>query len=179
MALHYPDLDRAVRDAMIAEFEMDHARSALYISPRLTPSGVAQWPGLLRAAAAAESDGWLARQLVLQRLLRSDEPRRRPDGSILSVKVRHDASDVLAEGQFNSLYARGLCVVVLAEGGLEVEVCRGKSVEIPRARSAALVGTRLPAARLLASLRAAHGLDAALGVPGGPGSGITVRRTCS
>jgi hypothetical protein len=108
--------------------------------------------------------------------MRTEEQRRKPKGGFTTAQVPYTAPDTLAEGEFNRFYARGLCVHVLASGGTEVEVYRGKEVQNPRPESQAMIGRRLPAQNLLDDLRTAQGVEPALGLPRGPNSGLTVRR---
>ncbi|MGH3041645.1 MAG: hypothetical protein ACRDNG_07905 [Gaiellaceae bacterium] len=82
----------------------------------------------------------------------------------------------MAEGEFNRFYARGLCADVVASGGTEVQVYRGKDVQNPRSESQAMIGRRLPAQSLLDDLRTSQGVEPALGLPPGPNSGLTIRR---
>ena len=91
------------------------------------------------------------------------------------AKVPHTTPDILAEGEFNRLYARGLCVTVLALGRTEVEVYRGKVVQNPRPESQAMIGRCMPAQKLLEDLRMSQKVEPALGLPPGPNSGLTVR----
>lgn len=177
MGLRYESLDAAVRASMVQEVEQDQANGSLYISPRLTHAGAQAWPDLLREAAERHDDTWLAAALRSHGHMRTEEQRRRRQGGFTTVAVPHTAPDTLAEGEFNRFYARGLCVNVLASGGADVEVYRGKEVENARPESQAMIGRRLPAQQLLNDLRTSQGVEPALGLPPGPNSGLTVRRT--
>src|SRR5450756_626044 len=108
--------------------------------------------------------------------MNAQEQRRTPSGGVTTAKVPANAPEMLAEGEFNRLYARGLCENVLACGGSEVDVCRGKEVGNPRPQSQAMIGRLIPAKELLDDLRSSQGVEPALGLPPGPNSGITVRR---
>lgn len=174
MGLRYDSLDASVRKQMVIELERDISDASIYISPRLTDSGVGEWPKLLREACELHDDSWIAVELRRRGLLRTEEQRRKPKGGTTMAKVPATAPDTLAEGEFNRLYCRGLCVLV---GDGEVEVYRGKDVENPRPDSEAKIGKRLVASELLADLRVSKGgLDPTLGLPPGPNSGLTVRR---
>jgi len=145
MGIRYENLDAEVRTAMVREFGRDQKNGTLYISPRLTDTGVRAWPQILREAAARHDDTWLASTLRSQGLMRTQEQRRESKGGFTTVKVPHTAPDTLAEGEFNRLYARGLCSHVLESGGAEVEVYRGKAVQNPRSEAEQMIGQRLPA----------------------------------
>ncbi len=86
-----------------------------------------------------------------------------------------NAHVVLAEGEFNRFYIRGLCARALAEGIDEVEVCRARTSALPRPLSEERIGKRLKAATLLEDLRKHAYVETALGVPGGANSGLSVR----
>ena len=177
MGIRYESLDENVRAAMVQGLERDLASGTLYVSPRLTEEGARVWPEILREAFQNRDDDWLAATLRSRNLIRSHEQRRKPKGGFSTVKVPRTAPETLAEGEFNRFYARGLCVTVLASGGKEVEVYRGKYVQNPRPESEAMIGRRLSAQALLDDLRTAQGVEPALGLPPGPNSGLTVRRT--
>jgi hypothetical protein len=176
MSIHYESLDPAVRSAMVTELERDQANGILYMSPRLTEAGAQAWPEILKEALASHDDTWIAATLRSRGLMRMEERRRKPKGGFTTAQVPYTAPDTLAEGEFNRFYARGLCVHVLASGGTEVEVYRGKEGQNPRPESQAMIGRRLPAQNLLDDLRTAQGVEPALGLPRGPNSGLTVRR---
>lgn len=56
-------LDDVTRSAMLAEVEHDIAADALYLSPRLSPQGVNDYPDLLRDAIQIGDDETLATAL--------------------------------------------------------------------------------------------------------------------
>ena len=176
MSIQYDSLDSDVRSAMLAELDLDESAQSLYLSPRLTEAGAAAWPEILREAFTSHDDSWIASTLRARGLLRSQEQRRKPKGGFTTAQVPHTAPDTLAEGEFNRFYARGLCTSVVASGGAEVEVYRGKAVQNPRSASEEMVGRRVQAGALLDDLRQSPGVEPALGLPPGPNSGLTVRR---
>jgi hypothetical protein len=103
------------------------------------------------------------------------EERKKPTGGFTSAKVPVNAAEILAEGEFNRFYARGLCLRAVAEGIDKVVVYRGKEVLNPRPESEALLGKHFPVEELLQDLRQHIGTDTALGLPAGPNSGLRVR----
>jgi hypothetical protein len=162
---------------MVEEVDRDTVRGILYLSPRLTERGRRDWSGLLRAAAESGDERRLADSLRGTGRLREVEYRqsRRGRGRIQEARVPVTAPMTLAEGEFNRFYIRGLCLRALALGIAEVEVYRAKTVEVPRHDSVRMVGSKLPAVRLLEDLRAHSGEgEPALRVPGGPNSGLSV-----
>lgn len=174
MGLRYESLDTNTRPYVHREIDEDVRAGRLYTSKRLNDRGRAQWPALLTEAVDAHDDDWLAAQIRGRELLDAYEERKTKTGTT-TVKVPVTAADTLAEGEFNRFYARGICARAIAEGISAVVVCRGKAVSNPRPESDALIGRRLSPEALLNDLRGSIGVDTALGVPGGPNSGLTVR----
>jgi hypothetical protein len=145
---------------MLAELQRDIASGVLYYGVNLSEAGKARWPELLRQAIEEHDDDWLVQKLTAR--------------GIMITTGKYKAA-MLAEGEFNRFYVRGLCVRTISEGGSTVVVCRAKSVSDPRPESMALIGKRISAGALLRDLRTAQGKTPALGIPAGPNSGITVR----
>lgn len=175
MALQYDSLDSDVRQAMVEEISSATASGDWYRSTRLTEEGLETWPSLLRTAATSHDDAWLEGQLRSQGFMASHEERTTKKGTKL-VKVRLDAAELLAEGQFNFYYCLAVCLVAMASGEGSVEIYRARESEKPRAESVALEGTFRPAVELLSDLRRTGGIDTAIGLSR-PGSGLSVRRS--
>lgn len=171
------DLDAVTRAAMLTEIEHDIAAGALYLTPRLAPQGVNDYPDLLRDAVQAGDDGTLAGALSSYGRLLTHETARHPKGGPNIVKkVPGTAAQTMAEGEFNRYYARGVCVRALAEIGPQatVTIYRARESLNPRAESVALVGTTPSGAALLEDLRTHIGMDTALHLPPGSNSGLSV-----
>lgn len=176
MSFNFENLDAATRREMLAELAEDVAAKRLNPGRRATPAGAAAWEQLLRAAAERGNAESLANALRAPGLLEEFENRTsRTTGKVTTVRVPATAADSLAEGEFNRLYIRALCRRALAAGQSTVEVYRARASSNPRPESEALIGTRLDARRVLNDLREHVGVDAALGVPGGVNSGLSVR----
>ncbi len=176
MSIQYPNLDSEVRKFMLNELEMDETNKKLYISRRLTDQGASNWYSILREAIENYDDGWLASEIRSRSLMRTQEEKRKPKGGFTVAQVPITAPDTLAEGEFNRFYARGLCANIIASGGTEIIVCRGKQVTNPRPESEAMIDRAISAQRLLEDLRTSQGVEPALGLPPGPNSGLTIRR---
>lgn len=176
MSLRYDSLDPDVRVQMLEEVRMDIKRDDLYLGRYLNAEGRKRWPEILMTACEGGTDEQIARTLRDKRLLLEFTEKAKPKGGTTIAKVPHTAPDMLAEGEFNRFYIRGLCLDVLAKGGSELEVYRGKQVSDPRPESEARIGAKVGAQKLLDDLRSNVGVDTALGVPAGPNSGLTVRR---
>ncbi len=92
------------------------------------------------------------------------------------AKVASNAAEMLAEGELNRFFIRGLCIcMTAADVNAEVEIYRAKEVEKPRSESQMRIGKRVRASALLNDLRQNIAVDTALGVPAGPNSGLSVR----
>lgn len=173
MGINYQNLDDITREYMAEEIALGNH----YISPRLTSQGQAAWPGLMMQSAKLHNDGWLAQQLLSLGYLREEESYTR-NGRTYSRRINQvSASQQLGEGEFNRYYVRGLCVRAIAEGKTSLLVYRGKEVSHPRPESEAKIGSRISVDLLLAILRQNDfvTIEDALGVPGGPNSGLTCK----
>jgi hypothetical protein len=175
MALYLVNLDAHTRRFMLAELESDLARNQLHFSPYLSGQGVNDYPALLRAAIETGTDETLAQALSQQLRIERAAPRRQPSGGFALASVPENAAQVIAESEFNRYYMRGVAQRALEAGLTELVIYRAKSVAEPRAESEALLETTIEPQALLDDLRAHTGEPPALGVPAGPGSGISVR----
>jgi hypothetical protein len=173
--LHLNDLDDDTRQLMLEELLDDLTNERQYLSSRLNDRGRAEYSALLREAISSGDDASLARALEHGQCMAPFENRRRPSGGYASVRVPVTAAATLAEGEFNRFYIRALCRRALEVGVAQVEVYRAKAVSQARPQSEALLGKPIDAAVLLDDLRRNIGVDTALGVPAGPGSGLSVR----
>ena len=174
MGLNYLHLDERTRRFMLDELEHDVTSGKLYVSPRLSPSGVTRYPDLLRQTFATYNDDWLAAQLGAPGILNIYEMRTR-NGKTFQAKVPVTAGETLAEGEFNRFYMRGLCQVGREDGKPIVVVYRAKQVAQPRAESETLIGQEFHVETLLVDLQTSQYCDAALGLPPGPNSGLSIR----
>jgi hypothetical protein len=175
MGLKLDNLDDRTRALMVAEIDRDIAANRLYLSPRLNGKGQVEYPSLIKQASFDRSDTWLSQQLRVNHLLNPVEQRRRPKGGFTMVRVPETAPDTLAEGELNRYYIRAVCVRAIEDGIESVEVYRAKAVAAPRRESQMLIGEMVDPHTLLADLRTNTGVDTALGLPGGPNSGLSVR----
>jgi hypothetical protein len=162
------------RGAMLDELQQDVAETRIYQSPRLTELGQADLPRLLEAAACEHDDQWLADQLRVVGRLNEQEVSHR-NGRQYTKAVPHSAAETLAEGEFNRLFIRGQCRLAGERGVANLVVFRAKSVAAPRLESERRIGASIGAAALLDDLRNHVGIETALGVPGGPNSGLSAR----
>lgn len=174
MSLQLVNLNNQTRQFMLEEIESDIANNQLYLSPRLSDVGLADYPDLIREAARGYDDEWLAETLRNNGRLNASEQRRTKSGYTM-VKVPITAPETLSEGEFNRFYARGLCRLAVDTGVPTLQVYRAKAVMVARSASEAMIGSLIDAAALLQDLRTHQGVDTALGLPPGPNSGLSVK----
>lgn len=174
MAFTFEGLDEETRALMLDELERDLDDGSLYMSKRLLEGKEDDYVEALRQALKDGDETTLAQSIRQGKMLKSRERRRKPSGGFTTAKVPRNAHETLAEGEFNRFYIRGLCRRTLDQGDDEVEVYRAKEVRDPRPESERLRGQTLDAASLLEDLRE-EGVEAALGLPPGPNSGLSAR----
>ena len=176
MGLKYADLDLETRQFMVEEIDMDVAADKIYRSSYLSQRAQGNWPDMIRNAAQGGSDDSLAAELRRPGVLNTTTQRSKPRGfGTITVRVPHNAAEVMAEGEFNRFYVRGLCRRAIANGIPRLEVYRAKAVANPRPESEARIGHLIDPQAVLVDLRVSQGVETALGIPPGPGSGITVK----
>lgn len=173
MAFEFRDLDTRTRSCMLQELDWDEGRRSLYFGKRLSEAGLQRYPGMLRHAIESGDETSLALDLSGPGLLLTHEVAHTKAGEEYTKAVRHDANEVLAEGEFNRYYLRGLCRRAIEDGVSRLVVYRAKAVGVPRAESDAMVGTAIEVQSLLSDLREHPGTDTALGLPPGAGSGLS------
>jgi hypothetical protein len=174
MSLNLVNLDDITRKNMLEEIDEDINKGTLYSSNRLSTTGKADYPELLKQAVSQYDDSWLANQLRVGGRMNTTETRKTKSG-VTTAKVPVTAPDTLAEGEFNRFYIRGLCLRAINEGVSNLIIYRAKAVSNPRPDSDAKIGTQIHAESLLEDLRNNPGVDTALGLPPGPNSGLSVK----
>jgi hypothetical protein len=177
MPLAYQNLDAETRAFMVEEIDTDaNQPGKLYISNYLTDLGKRAWPQMLRDAALSGTDATLAVQIARPGILEEYTQRRKPKGGgMYTARIPVNAPEVMSEGEFNRFYVRGICRRAIKDGIKSLVVYRAKAVSQPRPESEAKIGMTIDPAVLLTDLREMTGLEPALGIPPGPGSGLSVR----
>ena len=173
MGLDYRDLNHRTRDLMLEEIDMDG--SSLYLSNYLNEIGQRDWQTYLKDAATNGSDDSLSATLREHGAFKRQVERRKPKGGYTMVAVPYNASQTLAESQFNMYYMRALAIRAKEEGR-QLTVYRAKVVEHPRPESERMIGTQLDPDEVLRVLRATHGVEPDINIPM-PNTGIRVRLT--
>ena len=175
MPLLLVNLDADIRQRMLNELQLDIDNNRLHLSPYLSGQGVHDYPALIRTALAEGNDETLAEALSQQRRLERAAPRKQSEGGYSLASVPSNAAQVIAEGEFNRYYMRAVAQHAIATGIDELVVYRAKAVAEPRPTSEALLETTVSPHALLGDLRS-HTTDTPeLGIPAGPGSGLSVR----
>jgi hypothetical protein len=175
MGLKYEDLDAETRGFMVEEINMDVASDKIYRSSYLGQRAQGNWPDLIRDAAQNGNDDSLAAELRKPGMLNTTTQRKKPSGGYTTAQVPHTAPEVLAEGEFNRFYVRGLCRRAIANNIARLRVYRAKVVRNPRPESEQRIGHLVDPHATLIDLRVSQGVETALGIPPGPSTGITVR----
>jgi hypothetical protein len=103
------------------------------------------------------------------------EARRTRSGGTTTARVPQMAARLLAEGDFNRYYMRGVALRAIEEGRQILEVYRARLSLEPRPESAQLEGTRVHAAEVLDHLRGPMSADPSVGALGRTNSGLSVR----
>jgi hypothetical protein len=177
MAFNFNDLDATTRALMQDEILADVAKRRLYVSLRLNATGQTQWLELLCEAVVNHDEAWLADQLRQLQLLNTIETRTdHKTGHVFQAKIPRNAHEVLAEGEFNRYYVRGICRKAQQSNYVFVRVYRAKIVVHPRPESQALIGHEFNASGLLNDLQSnpAIALERVFALPAGPNTGLSV-----
>ncbi|MBI2215038.1 MAG: hypothetical protein HYU52_15425 [Acidobacteria bacterium] len=175
MAFFFENLDLKTREYMIREIDLDLSLGILFMSPRIRPGSESLYVSYLRAAARMHNETWMADQIRMNRLLKHEEERTSPSRGIVTLRVPLTAPDSLASSEFNRFYSRAICARAVDAGIPFVEVYRAKVIPQLVPESESMIGKRMPADLLLRQLRSAPALESALGLPGGPQSGVALR----
>lgn len=175
MGLKFEDLIEAVRLFIIEEIDMDANSEKIHLSAWLTQGGQGNWADTLRDAARSGNDDTLASEIRVASMLVRKIQRRKPRGGYAWADLPDNASQVLAESEFNRYFCRGLSRHAINVTIPRLQVYRAKAVAQPRAESERKIGLLVDPQTILIDLRSSIGVEPALGIPPGPGSGITLR----
>jgi len=134
MPLQYESLDPTTRRFAIAELDSDLATGSYHSSERIRPTAIAEYQRYLHEALRYYDDRWLEEHA--SDLMVDFEPRRTRSGGQTAVKLPQMAARMLAEGDFNRYYMRGVALRASEEGRQVVEVYRARLSLEPRRESA-------------------------------------------
>ncbi|QCE35672.1 hypothetical protein FAI40_10215 [Acetobacteraceae bacterium] len=170
MALKYENLTPEIRQLMLDELELDERNDVLFISRRLNDSGRENWGNLLRDAINNGDDKTLKDSIQHGSFLNLTE-----ETSKGTRKVPATAAQTLADGEFNRLYIRALCVKVLRKSDSAVLVTyRARESSRPRQESENAIGMAYRAKMILDDLRSSQGKEPESEIPS-PNSGISFK----
>jgi hypothetical protein len=173
MPLKYDNLDPATRRHAIAELDGDLASGTFHASDRLRPTAIEEYQRLLRDALRYYDDLWLEEHAG--DLLVDFEPRQTRSGGQTTAKVPEMAARMLAEGDFNRYYMRGVALRAIEADDEVVEVYRARLSLEPRPESEELEGHELPARDVLDYLRGKRSVDPTTLRLARPNSGLSIR----
>ena len=148
-------------------------RGDTWTTPRRVNRGVDNADGRPVRVIARNDDRWLEDRV--EGMVVHSELRQTPSGATTTAKLPSYAPRVLAEGDFNRYYMRGVCARAMAEGRGMVEVYRARLSTEPRPESRELEGQRLNAAALLDELRTKYAEASQEPTLGKPNSGLSIR----
>ncbi|BDZ71421.1 hypothetical protein [Methanobacterium petrolearium] len=162
--------DEGIRTLMLDEINSDIAQNKLYMGKDLKPEYENVYTDLLKEAVSNGDSDSLADEIVdnsclLEYKMTKSGPR----------KVPKDAHTKLAEGEFNRFYIRALCMKAI-EDNFGLEVYRAKDVQNVRSTSQELIGQTVDPEQTLEDLRENIGKYTSSGIPGGPNSGLSLRK---
>jgi hypothetical protein len=167
----FHDLDATSRKHMLEEANLHGAHAMEYFGKRLTATGQADWPNLLREAIRTGTPESLAAALRINGRPTAREMSQRK-GVRYAKAVPSNAAELRAEGEFNRYNYRALCLRDIAEKR-SLTVDRGQHSDNPRPESGAWIGKQVDPNALLKDLRENTGGAPAMGLPS-VNSGLTV-----
>jgi hypothetical protein len=173
MPLQYESLDPVTRRYALAELDADLANDKFHISERLRPTAIREYEHFFREAIRYYDDRWLEEHV--SDLLVDFEHRRTRSGGQTTAKIPQMAARMLAEGDFNRYYMRGVALRAIEEGREVVEAYRARLSVEPRRESAELEGHRLPAREVLEYLRGQPSENPGVMALGKTNSGLSIR----
>ena len=173
MPLQYENLDPTTRRYALTELENDLTNGTYHASERLRPEAVAEYQRLLQEAIRYYDDRWLEERA--SDLIVESESRRTRSGGTTTAKVPQMAARLLAEGDFNRYYMRGVARRAIDESRQILEVYRARLSIEPRPESAQVEGSRVAASEVLDHLRGPPSENPAVAPLGRTNSGLSVR----
>ncbi len=174
MALQLVDLNVATRAAMLAELEEDIGAGKVVLSPHLKDGAGSEFISLLVSALRDFHDVWLASALRTKGLVRTHETIPTQHGP-KRITLPPDTPELLAEGEYNRYYLRGLCRRAIEESFPTLWIYRANGEARRRPECDRLVGTPIDPCVLLEALQGGASTDEALGLPAERHSGLSAR----
>ena len=179
MAFCFEQLNSETRAVMKLEFESEQMSGAPYFGKNLSQLGVASFPTLMTAAIINGDENTLTDSIARPEYWNSVEQYVR-DGVARTRNVNiRQASERLANSEFNTWYVRGLTRLGIQNGIVACEVYRADQPKWEPADCSKHEGAEYRVDDVYAGHRAKYwpepGNPAALSVPFGPGCHHTIR----
>jgi hypothetical protein len=143
------NLDDETRAYMVAELDGDVSAGRVFASGRLSPQGHATYQTLLRDALASGTPESLSAALSAPGLFNPTETTTKG----VVRRMASNAPALLAGGEFNRYYMRGVSARSATDGSGTVTIYRARESGWHRDESDAQIGRVLSAPELLADLR--------------------------
>lgn len=143
---NFKNLTSEVREKAIIEVDADREADKLYYSGRLNENGIEIYYTKLQTALSNGDEEDLEKSLA-----GNFNTTEVVNG--VTKKVPSNAAQLLAQGEFNRYYIRGLCLWALENGIQSLEIYRARESSWSRAESEAKIGSKLDALQLLDDLR--------------------------
>lgn len=142
------DLDSETRSLMQSEVNEDIQKERLFISERLNELGRELYPDFLKSAIKSGDE------VIFKELLESGSHFNTSDFRLgKPIKMASNASQLLAQSEFNRFYIRAICLKAIEHGIENVEIYRARESSWARPESEARIGITLNAKSLLEDLR--------------------------
>ncbi len=143
---NFKNLTKVFREKALQELESDYNDGKIYYSGRLNHNGKENFVDAFRNAISTGDEEEFENSIT--GIMNKTEV---VNGMI--KKVPSNAAQLLAQGEFNRYYIRGLCLWALENGVYELEVYRARESSWRRPESEARIGGKLDTSKLLDDLR--------------------------
>jgi len=143
-----------VRKFMLDELNSDIQSDNLYLSSRLNKTGQERYLEFMRDAIQFGSEATLRTSLESGNFF---NPTYERQGK--SVKMPSNAAQLLAQGEYNRYYIRGICLKALNDNLESVEIYRARESSYVRPESEMKIGEKINAKALLEDLRSTVGQE--------------------
>lgn len=167
--MNYENLDDKTREYMLSEVNEDITKGRLYLSSRLSVSGRDFFRSYLPQVISSKTGDDKTLTDFLRPFFKISEIRF-VNGLQREARVPSNAAEILAEGEFNKYYIRGLCRRAIDEGIKDVLVYRAKETTSRSPESESVLGILISPSALLKSMKDGHSLPECLGLSSRPSS---------
>jgi hypothetical protein len=181
MTMHFEELDDSTQTYMLRQFEAEEQSGQPYRGRRLTSTGRAAWPTLMRQAIVRGSEQSLIAALCQPLYWDLRETIRRNDTTYVRTSNLQQKAYWLGLTEFNVWYVRGLARKLLDERVPDCEIYRAQEPLGGKAEWCSVFEGRVVSTQAIYEGHRAHywpppGNPHALMVPFGPACHHTIRR---